>query len=310
MHRAHLNQQLDHIAPQGDCRRIAAMKPLVKASADAFAGGGDKMRWHFWLNGAIAGLLSAALPSAAAAVEALPSCVSAQFRSFEAASVRDGSTIVTKEGTLVRLAGVVVPGLLDADDAAAERARAALLARVQGEQIFVRGGGTDRYGSIIGEVTAGNVWLQAEQVRAGHARVASGSGQTASGCRAELLKLEQEARLAGAGNWSNPRFSIHGPNDMAELNAAEGRFMLVEGFVRRVGESGRRIYLDFGTRFTEDFSVIVPPDANKAFTRAGIDLRSLAGVRLRVRGIVSIQGGPAIVVRDPSAVEILKADGA
>jgi endonuclease YncB( thermonuclease family) len=266
------------------------------------------MRWSLWLSMVTVGLLLlVGLPRAYAA-EAFPSCASAQSTSFQAVGVRDGVTIVTKEGELVRLAGVVVPGSLDGDEPAAERARMTLLARIQGEQIFVRGGSRDRYGAINGEVLAGNVWLQAEQVKAGNARVAA--HPDAAGCRAALLKFEQEARLVGHGNWSNPRFAIHGPNDMAELTAAEGRFMLVEGFVRRIGESGKRIYLDFGVKFNEDFSVIVPADANKAFTNAGIDLRSLAGVRLRVRGVVSIQGGPAIVVRDPSALEILKADGA
>lgn len=234
-------------------------------------------------------------------------------QTYRALSARDGTSIATAEGIIVTLAGIVAAGDLDGDPQAVSRAAETLHRLVAGKNISVIGSGFDRYGRTTGQVVVRDsgekaVWLQAAMVAGGEARVAP---QTAGhGCASVLLRAEGEARAAGHGAWSSPRFAIHGPDEVQRLTAAEGRFMLVEGVIRRVGESGGRIYLDFGSRFNEDFSVIVPRDAHKAFTSSGIDLRILEGARVRVRGIVTLRGGPAIELRDPAALEWLKADGA
>lgn len=260
---------------------------------------------------AVAGMFFVATATAVAEpARALDRCAGKNAVNYRVAGIRDGNTIVTEQGVEIRLAGVVAPTSLDADPQASARVEKMLGELLMGKSVSVRTSNDkpDRYGRITGQIETDGKWVQAALVSSGEARVAS---HTEGGeCTKFLLAAEREARLRGAGNWSDPRFAIHGPFDLAELKAAEGRFMVVEGVVRRVGESGGRVYLDFGTRFNEDFSVIVPREANKAFTSAGIDLRALGGVRLRVRGIVSIQGGPAIVLRDPLALELLKAGGA
>lgn len=227
---------------------------------------------------------------------------------FHAATAPDGSMIVTREGEIIRLAGIAVPGELDRDADANGRAAKTLNALVAGKKISVsaQSGAKDRYGRIVAQVELvdESKWIQAELIAAGVARVAPqfDVGQ----CTLALLKIEREAIKEKAGLWSEPRFAVQQASDITELSDAEGRYMVVEGRVRRVGESAGRVYLDFGGRFNEDFSVIVPREANKAFTNAGIDLRSLEGIRLRVRGIVSMRGGPAIELFDPSAMELLK----
>ncbi len=255
----------------------------------------------------LAGCVSAAWPALTATAEPKQCAGASPVETFRAVSAPDGTMIVTQEGEVIRLAGIVAPGELDKDVDAAGRATKALHGLVAGKTISVRAkAGRDRFGRIAGQVELadGSQWVQAALVAAGVARVAP---QIEGGsCVTALLAVEQQARLKGSGLWSDPRFAVHGPEDLAELSAAEGRFMLVEGVVRRVGESGGRVYLDFGRRFNEDFSVIVPRDAHKAFTSAGIDLRSLGGVRLRVRGVVSMRGGPAIELREPSAMELVK----
>jgi micrococcal nuclease len=235
-------------------------------------------------------------------------------KTYRAVSVRDGTGILTSEGVVVVLAGIAAAGALDGDAQAASRATRTLERIVTGKNISVSGNsGEDRYGRRRGQVVAvdadGNaIWLQAAMVAAGEARVAP--QMDSGGCTGTLLRVEHEARLTGQGAWSDPRFAIHGPDELERLTAAAGRFMLVEGVVRRIGESDGRIYLDFGRRFNEDFSVIIPRDAHKAFTSTGIDLRALEGARVRVRGIVTLRGGPAIELREPAAMEWLKADGA
>jgi len=47
---------------------------------------------------------------------------------------------------------------------------------------------------------------------------------------------------------------------------------------------GGRIYLNFGDDWRTDFTVSVAPVDNDLFEEAGIDLLSLAGQRIRIRG--------------------------
>jgi endonuclease YncB( thermonuclease family) len=255
-----------------------------------------------------AGCIAAALDVRATSAEPAKCAGGSPAETFHAVSAPDGSMIVTKEGGVIRLAGIVAPGESDRDIHAGEQAAKALQNLVAGKKILVRtkAGGRDRYGRIVGQVelAEGAEWIQAALVTAGVARVAPQID--GGGCAVALLALERQARSRKAGLWAEPNFTVRGSQEIAELTAAEGRYMLVEGVVRRVGESGGRVFLDFGARFNEDFSVIVPRDAHKAFTNAGIDLRSLKGARLRVRGIVSMRGGPAIELRDPSAMELVK----
>ena len=47
---------------------------------------------------------------------------------------------------------------------------------------------------------------------------------------------------------------------------------------------GGRIYLNFGDDWRTDFTVSVAPGDNNLFEEAGINLLSLAGQRIRIRG--------------------------
>ena len=71
-----------------------------------------------------------------------------------------------------------------------------------------------------------------------------------------------------------------------------------------------RLFLDFGRRFNQDFSIVIPRGARAAFAAAGVDLKALAGKRVRARGVLYIWGGPALELRIPTALEIVGADGA
>ncbi len=98
-------------------------------------------------------------------------------------------------------------------------------------------------------------------------------------------------------------------DDLAGLNAATGRFAVVEGVVHHIGETASRTYLDFGRRYTKDFTIVVPRAARRSFAAAGIDLKSLRGQKVRVRGVLFSSGGPAIEIRKPASLELLKDRG-
>jgi micrococcal nuclease len=121
-------------------------------------------------------------------------------------------------------------------------------------------------------------------------------------CEAERLQAEEGARAAGEGVWANPA-AILDSSDQAALASADGRFALVEGVVRRVGETRTRVYLDFAGR--QGFSVVIPRKAEAQFRRAGVDLKALAGQRVLVRGVVDVRFGPRIEIADPLMIEPL-----
>jgi micrococcal nuclease len=249
----------------------------------------------------------------AARADGLAACAEAgaSFATVTAKSARDGTTIQLSDGREVRLAGVVAANDLDGDEQAARNAAQALARLVAGRTLALHGRGeTDRYGRVTAQVALadGERWLQAALVAEGILRVAPEAGEPA--CSAPLLPFEHKARAARIGLWAEPRFALQKADDLAALNAAAGRFAVVEGIVTRIGEAGGRLFLDFGRRYMEDFTLVVSRDARQTFTSAGIDLKALKGKKVRARGVLFPWGGPAIELRKPAALEIVEGEGA
>src|SRR6202049_3610729 len=93
----------------------------------------------------------------------------------------------------------------------------------------------------------------------------------------------------------------------ADVQAERGRFALVEGKVVSVRESGATIYVNFGRRWSENFAVTILKRNERNFTAAGLDLKGLAGRRIRVRGFIEARGGtgqsPWIEAEYPEQIE-------
>ena len=85
--------------------------------------------------------------------------------------------------------------------------------------------------------------------------------------------------------------------------AEQGHFALVEGKVVSVRESGATIYLNFGRRWSTDFTVTILKRNARSFTAAGLEPKTLAGRRVRVRGWIEERGGPWIEATRPEQIE-------
>ena len=109
----------------------------------------------------------------------------------------------------------------------------------------------------------------------GHARVSANIGDSA--CAASLLAAEQAARAAGLGLWADPYYVMRNAEDPAGILAVRGHFAVVEGKVLSVRESGGTIYVNFGRRWSDDFTVTVLKRNERSFTAAGLPLKKLAG---------------------------------
>jgi endonuclease YncB( thermonuclease family) len=260
--------------------------------------------------GAVACASLAAVP--ARAENSIVSCIETDSsENVEALSARDGATLRLKDGREVRLAGIIAANALDGDSNASVRAMDGLNALVAGKSLILYGPkASDRYGHVVAQVAFRDDpahWLQADLVSAGIVRVTP--EMSGASCAKSLLDLEAEARAGHKGLWQEAHFNIQGAENTDALTAATGRFAVVEGVVRRVGETSSRTYLDFGRRYNQDFSIMIPRSARAGFAAAGIDLKSLRGKRVRVRGVLFSSGGPAIEIRNPASLEIVAGGG-
>jgi endonuclease YncB( thermonuclease family) len=239
------------------------------------------------------------LAAAAAQAADKPACKPTTLGTVQVRSVLDGGTVQLTDGREVRLAGIEVP----------QSAKAVLERLVSGRDIALLrlGADSDRYGRVVALVSVEpaaeiGVTVQGALLAQGQARVTANIGDSA--CAASLLEAERAARMAGLGLWADPYYVIRHAEDPAGILAVRGRFAVVEGKVLSVRESGATIYVNFGRRWSDDFTVTVQKRNERGFTAAGLELKKLAGQHVRVRGTIEERGGPWIEAARPEQIEI------
>ena len=124
-------------------------------------------------------------------------------------------------------------------------------------------------------------------------------------CAAALLTIEGAARLARRGIWADPNFAPLQAENLSQLQAQRGHFALVEGKVLSVRESGATIYVNFGRRWTRDFTVIILKRQQRTFAAAGLEPKKLEGRRIRVRGWIEQRSGPVLMADAPEQIELI-----
>jgi len=243
-----------------------------------------------------------------------PACGGDEIARGTVSRVVDARTFVLADGREVRLAAIEAPLLpLPQDSGAAPggaAAKAALDALVGGDEVVLRRAEAagDRYGRVVAYAFAvrdgEEIFAQGELIAAGFARVGGHAGGRA--CAVELLAREKTARAAKLGLWANSYYDVLNAETPADVLARQGRFALVEGRVVSVRESGSTIYVNFGRHWSEDFTVTILKRNERNFTAAGLDLKGLAGRRVRVRGWIEQRGAggsPSIEAAHPEQIE-------
>jgi len=223
-------------------------------------------------------------------------CKLTSLGTAQVASVRDGRTVLLVDGREVRLAGIEVT----------ESSRAALQSFIGNHpfRLEALSADLDRYGRVVAFafVGDGQQSLQQALLEQGQARVAARVGSRA--CAETLFAAERAARAGRRGLWADPNFALLTPESGARLRAERGHFTIIEGKVLSVRESGSTIYVNFGPRWTRDFSVIILRRNERIFKGAGLEPKRLEGHRIRVRGIVEQRRGPVIEADAPEQIEI------
>jgi len=234
----------------------------------------------------------ALLASPAAAQE---NCKLVPLGTGEVAAVRDGRTLALTDGREIRLAGIEV----------SETTSGALQQVIGGRPVRLEGlnADPDRYGRLVAFVFAGDdrQSVQQQLLAQGQARVAARVGSKP--CADALLAAEREGRSERRGRWADPNFAPLSPENHVRLRADQGLFTIIEGKVLSVRESGSTIYVNFGKRFTRDFSVIILRRDQRIFKDAGLEPKRLEGRRIRVRGVLEQRRGPVIEADRPEQIE-------
>lgn len=228
--------------------------------------------------------------------DAAAHCDLAPSGTADVAVVRDGRTLLLADGREFRLAAIEVS---PESRAAVEAA----IARRPLQLLQLGPASSDRYGRPVGFARAGDETqtLQEILLREGYARVSARVGDTA--CAEALLALERAARAARLGLWADPNFAPLKAEDFGGLKAERGQFVLVEGQVLSVRESGATTYINFARHWTSGFSITILKRLARSFAAAGIVPKQLRGRRIRVRGWLEQRRGPIIDVTRPEQIE-------
>lgn len=234
--------------------------------------------------------------------------------SGQVVSISDGDTLDLDSGLTVRLVGIQAPKLpLGRENFEAwplgEEARNAISALTLGQRVTLHYGGEtrDRHGRALAHVMVESggapIWVQAEMLRAGLARVYSFPDNRA--CLTELYRAEREGRAEGRGLWRDPFYAIRDGADHDAVLAFTDSYELVEGRVLNAARANNRVYLNFGRVWREDFTVVIENAGLRAFESAGIDPLMFDNAVIQVRGWIESLDGPRITVTHPEQIEIV-----
>jgi endonuclease YncB( thermonuclease family) len=237
---------------------------------------------------ALGGIAAAMLLALWALAPAALACGSEPLGEGRVAAIEDTRTLRLADGRSIRLAGIEW-------GVSAPAAREALSELASGRSVSLKGTGTpDRYGRIhaFPFVSGSETPIQYALLDRGLAVTGTRIGDAA--CRKSLLAREQAARTSRLGIWGSGDYRLHQADDPATILRDVGRFAIVQGRVLSVRESGNTVYVNFGRRWSEDFTVTIAKRTEAAFISAGVPPKSLAGRTIRVRGVIEERAGPWI----------------
>ncbi len=228
-------------------------------------------------------------------------CMFAELGEGRVKEIIDARSFRLSDGREVKLAGIETPSpeqLADAVDA--------LGAILRDRDVVLRGDddAPDRYGRqrAFAWVAGAERPVQSELLARGAAL--RGLDVQDKDCALSLGAAETEARIAQRGLWASASV-IKNAESPDDILAGNGLFTVVEGTVLSVRQTGTTTYLNFARSWTRGFAVTIPKRIMAVFQGAGIDVKSLANQRVRVRGWIEAHPGPRMELTQTAQIEIL-----
>ncbi len=240
-------------------------------------------------------------------------------RTINVARVIDGDTIVTTTGEHIRYIGIDTP----------ERGEPFFREARKINRYLLQGGGVgivecgkekkDRYGRTLAWVYAGGRLVNGELLSRGLARPLF-IPPCGLEKRALMERLVWQARSAARGIWRS-RGGSAGAIIVTPEEAARyiGRMATVSGRVRRVKETPRALFVEFGgserdargSRWERaKFTVVIFPQALAYFRGKGMEPLHFSQKTLSVTGVLrEYKGSAEIILVDPGQVRVMGKEG-
>lgn len=225
----------------------------------------------------------------------------------------DPYMILLRDGKIIRLLGIDYP-----KDSGEQMSPALIAAKSRLEQLLrpdtevelwqsfnAKSGRINRMGHLLAHVAIkkDGSWINGTLISEGLAWTVTDASNPEMAD--QLYKLEDKARGEKKGLWSDKLpYRILSAN---EAGTGNGSFRIVEGIITRAATSKNNLYLNFGNDMKKDFTVMIPAELRKAFTRRGLDPMSLQGQTVRVRGWIREWNGPFMELETPERLEIVAA---
>jgi hypothetical protein len=211
------------------------------------------------------------------------------------------------DGTRARIAGIGLAAPGEGEAAAVSVLQALVAARPV--RLDAAPPVIDRYGRRLAHVALDDGSDLAERlVAAGVALVGAAPRATADEpCRHRLLAAEATAWRERRGLWADGTFRVEDAADPL-LATRAGRFALVQGRIVGLGKAGRTRYLNFGRRWSLDFTATIA-ESDGTWPRGwGIGPDALQGAHVRVRGWLESDDGGLVRLARPEDLERIDAD--
>lgn len=235
--------------------------------------------------------------------------------------VIDGQRLQLGDSSIVHLTGIDIPDLYQQEPGEYALAAQQLLEELfQDQKINIyqtvnrKEGRTNRMGHTLAQITRAdnNLWAQGALIAEGLARVRTTKQNRE--LATEMLELEDHARNnipettedepPAPYLWREEQYAVFN-TDTVET-ATKENFQIVEGKILKVASRNNVIYLNFGQNWRNDFTISIPSEVRKNFSREGHSPLQWTKKTVRVRGWLDEYNGPHIEVDHPERIEFIE----
>lgn len=223
-------------------------------------------------------------------------------------------TILLANGRIARLSGIEIPNALAEEPGEwAVTARDILKDLIEGQRVSLYQtkkkdwGQNNRMGHMLVHIQRHNqnkddqAWTQGVLLSLGLARVRTSMRNPEMAV--QMYALEAKARAEKIGLWADERFAVLTP-ETAESHI--GKFAIIEGPIKSVTLKKNRIFMNFGGNWRDDFTVTIPSEGKRGFSKLNLDPLGWGGKTVRVRGYLESINGPSLEIDHPAAIELLE----
>lgn len=208
------------------------------------------------------------------------------------------------DGRIIRLAGIAVPAIAEAD----ARLFVMTMTRHAAIRLHPLSTAPDRYGRMLARLSLGEgdktTWMEQALIAAGLALATLTPGE--NDCFSALAAAESAARHARAGYWGVDGAMVIAPSRLDEVSAAIGRFAVYEGKISRIAIRDYAIFLDFGEDWKRSLSIMLPRRQRAEVEAVIGPMQRLEGKTVQIRGIAERGSALRLRLTRPQQIRVIE----